>query len=156
MGRLPMGIAGSIAGRSTLLTDPAMRGFAIEKPRRESSASQSGHGAHSAWAYEGATPPLDRPLSLTAARSKALEEYADAVPGSDTAYSLEARSTIAELEDRFVESTGCLYNAAHAYISYWGAFRDPTTLTPGGLSTFNGWVRPDLMSYVLGVASFGG
>ena len=62
---------------------------------------------------------------------------------------------ITGLCDHFTESMGRLYKAAHAYIAYWGEFREPTTLSTCGLSIFDGRGRPDLMSYVLDVATFG-
>ena len=77
------------------------------------------------------------------------------IPPDDTPFDYDAWNDIATDTDKYIQLTGDLFKAAHAYTSLWRLVRAPTTLTPAGLSLFEWIVDPALMEHSLHVATHG-
>ena len=99
---LPLGIDGSVDGCPTLLADPELREFPIEKLRIKSSSGDAGPAAHSAWIYEGGNPPLDTPPQSNTGHSRLLADYVSATPPENNIFNLEQWSNIVSLGEVYL------------------------------------------------------
>ena len=54
--RFPMGIEGTIVGRSVLLTDPQLRAFSVDRHWGAQTTRETGAQAFGAWNFESRTP----------------------------------------------------------------------------------------------------
>ena len=143
-----------MVGRSALLTDPELRESTIERPCGEQSEMEVGTEEQQAWASDHTSQPLDEPVNMTVHQRQLLISYLESVPPEEAEYSPQQWTLIAATWDQFIESMGCMYLAARAYIRHWGAVREPKTIKPGGLSVFEGMVSSELMTYAMELATF--
>ena len=126
--RLPLGIEGTIVGRSALMNGRQLREFAIEKHWSESQANMTGAEDHRAWVDEQATPPLDTPPGLNNEQQNMMGAYIGRVPNEESKYDAGTWKSVASLGDLYILSIGCMYKAAHGYISAWRQDRPPPQL----------------------------
>ena len=91
---------------ATLLTDPELRVFSIEKPWNDISSKEAGPSAHAASVREEATPPLDTPPSISNNQTKLLDNYASAIHPQDSGFIIEQWSIVVEVGGGCL-SAGC-------------------------------------------------
>ena len=77
------------------------------------------------------------------------------IPPENADFNQELRGQIADSTDKIIIETKDLSQTAHWYIARWRATRNPTTLTKGGLTMFEGLVCPQLLDYATKVATHG-
>ena len=66
--RFPLGVEGTLVGRSMLLPDDELNRFKVEKPWGRLVAVEQGPDAVQSWEYEDSSPPLDLMPVLTPPR----------------------------------------------------------------------------------------
>ena len=153
--RLPVGVEGTLVGRSMIPDEAQLRSFHIEKPWAKRAAEEVGQLAVLAWELENDTPPLDEPPKLSLSAQAALNDLLEVIPGPQAPFSMKVWQQIAARSDRLVGIVGDVFVASHAYLARWRATREPTTMTPGGLKVFQGLVEEELLDYAMDMATFG-
>ena len=137
------------------MTDHQLRSFNISKPWAKSAAQEHSTDAAAAWDLEQSTPQLDQMPVLPQGAEDALQALLQTIPAEETEFSYPLRNTIADKTDQFISKTGDLFLAAHAFTCSWRLNRNPTTLTPAGLSVFEGLVDTELYDHAHKVSSYG-
>lgn len=153
--RLPMGIEGAIAGRSSLMSDYPLREFAIESPWAGNLAKTTGENAHMAWMGEQSTHPLDHPPRMTPGQEMILPNYMMGVPLGESQYDASVWNKVESMGGQYIFPFGYLYKAAHGHISEWRNRRSPTALQPGNLEIYTDRARPELLAFVKEVYIYG-
>ena len=128
--RLPLGVEGTLAGRSMIPDEAQLRSFHIENPRAKRAAEEVGRPAVLAWELGNDTPPLDEPPKLSQPAQVALGGLFEVIPGPHAPFSMKIWQEIAMRSDRLVGIVGDVFVASHAYMARWRATREPTTMTP--------------------------
>ena len=127
----PSGVEGTLVGRAMIMTDQQLRTYNILNPWSREAATDHIPEALEDWGTENSSPPLDLHPVLSGCASSSLNDLLNAIPPEESPFSFDQWKSIGELTDSFIASTGGVFTAAHAYISFWGKTRSPTTLTPG-------------------------
>ena len=153
--RLPLGVEGTLVGRAMITTGRKLRNFNVLKPRTRSAALEHSAASLASWDYEHSTPPLGQSPTLPNGASEKLDQLFLTIPPEDTVFSYPLWGKIACETDDYVASTGDVSIASHAHTCGWRKRRNPTTLTPNGLSVFEGIVAPDLYQHALNISSHG-
>ena len=79
--RIHLGIVGAMVRRTSLLADPQMREFGIERPRSEVTSNAEGTMPYHAWVEECETPPMDFHPVMSAVESFRLTHLISSIHG---------------------------------------------------------------------------
>ena len=143
----PPGVEGTIVGRSALRTDVQLRSFQIWRPWSHQLADDVGPEAREAWDYEKETPLSDVEPDMTQMATALLQKAHDLIHPPETGFDFGIWDQIAVAADCYLAEVGDLLRGAHAYNCRRRAARNPTTLTPAGLTHFRGLSIPGRMRF---------
>ena len=153
--RLPEGIQGSLVGKACIKESQELANYEIQEPWTKETASSYGPEGLKAWELENATPPLGQMPPLKPEQITLLTDLVEMIPTPETPFDQHTWDRIASAGDSLIIGTESLKTAAHAFVSFWRNNRPTTTLTMGGMKTFQGLVDQDLYDKGMELASLG-